>query len=181
MSQETKESNQKKNYLLIILILFLITIIALGVTIVMLLLGGKKQSLLPPDYAPVETEENMDSVDGDETKLPQSEGGGAVGLTFSYEVNIDLSNGQATFYVKNPMKSNQDMVVQLVIKDVLVFQTGRLTPGHELSKMDLSDDVLNRLAAGGYEGALRFYYYDPDTGEKAMVNTNIPVNVTVVE
>ena len=36
------------------------------------------------------------------------------------------------------------------------------------------------LSPGGYEGKFIVLYYDPDSGEKAMVNTEIPITVNVV-
>lgn len=38
-----------------------------------------------------------------------------------------------------------------------------------------------RLTAGGYNGKFIVLYYDRTSGEKAMINTEIPVTVTVTE
>jgi hypothetical protein len=35
------------------------------------------------------------------------------------------------------------------------------------------------LSPGGYKGSFSVFYYDPSSGEKAMVNTEIPILVTV--
>ena len=34
---------------------------------------------------------------------------------------------------------------------------------------------------GGYEGKFAVFYYSVETGEKAMVNTEIPVSITIQE
>lgn len=44
-----------------------------------------------------------------------------------------------------------------------------------------SNEAEISLSAGGYEGKFAVLYYDPDTGEKAVVNTEIPVTITVSE
>ena len=81
----------------------------------------------------------------------------------------------------NPTKSNQDMVLCLVINDVVVLQSGRLTPGNKVSELNLIDGIEKRLDEGGYNGKFVVFYYDRTSGEKAMINTEIPVEVTVVK
>ena len=81
----------------------------------------------------------------------------------------------------NPTKSNQDMVLQLTIEDFVVLQSGRLEPGNRVTSLSLSDSAEKRLTAGGYNGKFVVLYYDRTSGEKAMINTEIPVTVTVTE
>ena len=70
-----------------------------------------------PDYAPRQNEQYAEDIgDNDDSKLTQSEGGGAVSITYTTNVDIDLSKGIAELYFANPTKSNQDMVLQIVIK-----------------------------------------------------------------
>ena len=176
---ENKKNNKN---LIILIVLLLIALISLSVTIAMILIGGKKTSILPPDYAPVETEKNMETIGGEGTdKLPQPDGGGAVSITYSNKVTIDLSEKTASVLLANPKRSNQDMVVQLIIQDSLIVQTGRLTPGNRVTKLDLEDGAEKLLSEGGYEGEFRIFYYDPESGEKAVINTAIPVTVTVAK
>ena len=73
------------------------------------------------------------------------------------------------------------MVLQLVIDDVVIIQSGRLEPGNRVTTLNLLDGAEKRLAAGGYNGKFVVLYYDRASGEKAMVNTDIPVTVTVTE
>ena len=49
------------------------------------------------------------------------------------------------------------------------------------SALNLLDGAEKKLAAGGYDGKIVVLYYDRTSGEKAMVNTEIPVTVTVTE
>lgn len=176
---ENKKENKKKR--LLILLLLLITIAAVGVS-VWAIWFRDSAPVLAPDYAPRQIEENAEPIgdDGDE-KLSQPDGGGAVGLTYAKEVGISLSDKSATLLFANPTKSNQDMVLQLVIDDVVILQSGRLEPGNRVSTLSLLDGAEKRLTAGGYDGKFVVLYYDRTSGEKAMINTEIPVTVTVTE
>lgn len=42
-------------------------------------------------------------------------------------------------------------------------------------------DAAAQLTPGGYNGNFVVLYYQPDTHEKTIVNTEIPVNITVVQ
>ena len=100
-------------------------------------------------------------------------------ITYAKEVNISLSGKSATLLFANPSKSNQDMVVQLVIDDVVLLQSGKLEPGSMVSTLSLLDGAEKRLTTGGYDGKFLVLFYDRESGERAMINTEIPVTVTV--
>lgn len=173
---DNKKENKKK-YLLILLLL--ITLLAVGLS-VWAIWFRDSAPVLAPDYAPQQTEENAEPIgDDDDEKLSQPEGGGAVGLTYAKEVSISLTDKSATLLFANPSKSNQDMVLQLVIDDVVVLQSGRLEPGNKVSTLNLLDGAEKRLTAGGYDGKFVVLYYDRTSREKAMLNTEIPITVTV--
>lgn len=167
---------------ILILILLLITIAAMCVTVWALFFrdsGG--QQVLAPDYAPQQQEQNAETIPDDSgEKMEKPEGGGSVSLTYSTKVTIDLSDKAAALYFANPGKSNQDMVVQISIQDTIILQSGTLAPGHQVKLLNLLEGAETMLQPGGYEGKFIVLYYDQESGEKAMVNTEIPVTITVV-
>lgn len=164
----------------LILLLALITVMAVGVSIWALLFREPAKDTLAPDYAPVEEETNAEDIEKKAgEKLEQPEGGGAVSLSYSGEVSIDLSEKAVTLMFANPTESNQDMVLQVVIQERIVAQSGRLVPGKQVTKLTLSDHA--KLQAGAYEGKFVLSYYQQDSGEKAILNTEIPVTITVQE
>lgn len=166
---------------ILIPVLLLITLIAIGVTIWALCFRDTAP-VLAPDYAPVEEESNAQAIEDDSgEKLEAEEGGGAVSLTYSNEVTIDLSDKAASLVFANPGKSVQDMVVQIVIDDTVIVQSGTLKPGNQVITLNLLDGAEKQLQPGGYDGKFVVFYYDPDTGEKAVVNTEIPITITVQE
>lgn len=174
------ENENKRKRLLILLLLF-ITIAAVGVS-VWAIWFRDTDPVLAPDYAPQQIEENAEPIgDDNDEKLSQPEGGGAVSLTYSKEVSISLSDKTAGLVFANPTKSNQDMVLQLVINDTVILQSGRLIPGNQVTALNLHDGAEKRLTTGGYNGKFVVLYYDRISGEKAMVNTEIPVTVTVTK
>ena len=170
-----------KNTKLLIALLSLITAAAVTVT-VWTVFFRKDDTVLAPDYAPMEKEEHAEAIPGDTGEKMESEkGGGSVSLSYSDEAAIDLSDRQATVMFANPGKSNQDMVLQVVIQDTVIIQSGTLSPGNRVTTLDLLPGAEKQLVPGGYEGKFVVFYYDETTGEKAMVNTEIPISITIAE
>lgn len=174
--QRPEKSDRKSRW--IILLLLLLLLIAIGVTLWALFF--REETTLTPDYAPRREDKYAQSLDdqGDE-KLEQVQGGGAVSLTYSTKVTVTLDDGMASVYFANPSKSNQDMVLQLVVQDVILAQSGKLSPGKQLDTLELLEGAASRLQPGGYNGQFVVLFYQPNTGEKTIVNTEIPVDVTV--
>ena len=178
MQKIVKKMDKSK---LLILLLLLISLLALGVA-ALALLKGDSGPTLTPDYAPQETEPHAETIPDDSgDKMEKPEGGGSVSLTYSNKVTIDLSDKMASVYFANPGKSNQDMVIQISIQDTVILQSGTLKPGQQVKLLDLLEGSEKLLQPGGYTGKFVVLYYDQDSGEKAMVNTEIPVTINVVE
>ena len=179
--------NKKLNKTTIIIaILAVITVTALCVTMWALFFrepsaGDDNKVILNPDYAPQKQEQNAETIPNDTgDKMAPPEGGGAVSLTYSNEVKIDISDKAAAVYFANPGKSNQDMVLQIVIQDTVILQSGTLKPGNQVKLLNLLEGAEDMLQPGGYEGKFVVLYYDPISGEKSMVNTEIPITINVV-
>ena len=174
----------KKSTTIIIAILAVITVAALCVTMWALFLrepDDNNKVILNPDYAPQNKEENAETIPDDTgEKMENPEGGGAVSLTYSNEVTIDISDKAAALYFANPGKSNQDMVIQIAIQDTIILQSGTLSPGNQVKILNLLEGAEDMLQPGGYEGKFIVLYYDLTSGEKSMVNTEIPITINVV-
>ena len=176
------ETNKSTNTKKLIILLILLLLISIGVTL-WALFFREPTVVLNPDYAPEEVEFNQIPIPNDDAsgKVENTGGGGSVSLNYIDRVVIDLSDRKANLYFANPGKSNQDMVLQVVIQDEVLVQSGRLTPGHQVTELELLPDAAKKLAPGGYDGKFILYYYHPETSEKAMVNTEIEVDVAVQE
>lgn len=175
-----RKNNWDRQQILIVFLLF-VTVLALCTT-VWALFFRQPQRVLMPDYAPVAKEVNATHIPGDPDAGNRAEkGSGSVSLTYSDQVTVYPDRNLAQLLFANPGKSNQDMVLQLVIQDAVIIQSGRLTPGNQVTELALAEGAAEMLLPGGYEGSFLISFYDPDSGEKAIVNTRIPVTVTVAE
>lgn len=173
--------NKKGKPNVLIPVLLVITTLAVAIT-VWSLFFRESQPVLAPDYAPQIEERNAETIPDDPgEKLDQPKGGGSVSLTYAKEVSIDLSDKKASLIFANPGKSNQDMVLQVVIQDQVIIQSGTLKPGNQVTSLDLLDGTAGKLAVGGYEGKFVVFFYDQSTGEKAVINTEIPISISVNE
>lgn len=175
---QRKEEREKKQLFAAILLL----VVGCICVAVWALLFQESESSLAPDRAPQETEANQSPIEGDDgDKMEAEEGGGAVSMMYSSYVTIDLSDELAILMFANPNKSVQDMLVQIVIRGEVLAQSGRLTPGNKVTALNLLDGASKKLSVGGYDGKFVISYYDTTTGEKSIVNTEIPVSISVIE
>lgn len=174
------QEEKKKNYMgIMIVAMLIITLLAVSITIWALFF--REAEVIEPTYAAVELEPNAELLEEDEEDedLEAPEGGGAVSVVYMTSVSVDLNQGTVSLFYENPSKSTQDAVVQVVIQDVVIAESGRLEAGYGIKELSLLDSVT--LSQGIYEGTMVLMYYDPETGEKAMVNTEIPVEIEVYE
>lgn len=170
-----KETNSRNK--LLIIILSIITVIAVGVTIWALFFRDTNQ-VSNPDYAPQQVESNAQKAKEDDTKkLDQPKGGGAVSLIYSKEVMLSLSTKEVTLMFQNPSKSNQNMKIEVVIDSKTIVESGRIEPGYKVEKLSKVDT--KKLSAGKYDGKFIVSYYNSESGEKAVLNTEIPITITV--
>lgn len=175
------QNGKRNNYKLVILLLLLITVIALCITI-WVLFFREPDVILTPDYAPQQEEQNAEEIPGDDDeKMESPQGGGSVSLNFTKEVTIALGEKTVNLYAANPSKSNQDIVVQVVIQDKVIVQSGTIKPGNQVTTLELLKGADKQLSTGGYEGKMVFLMYHPDSGEKAIVNSEVPVTINVTE
>ena len=106
-----------------------------------------------------------------------AQGGGAVNITYSDQVAVCLETRTVSIRFANPARSNQSMVVRLVLGELVAAESGTLPPGSALESLPLLADVT--LPAGEYAGAFHVLFYDSQDGGRAGVSTKLPVSVTV--
>lgn len=177
MKQEKKDS--KRNLLIILLSAGIV--ICLAVTIWALFFRTPSGT---SDYAPDKLEPNAQVIqDDDSEKLDAPSGGGAISLQYEDQVKIDLSDKMAYLNYSNPNKSTQNIVLEIVIKDQTIAKSGLIPPGYQITELPLADGAENFLSVGVYseDAVFQILSYDPDSGEKAMVDTKAEITVTVQE
>lgn len=132
---------------------------------------------LPPDVLPPVEEDVLPTGEDNGEKLPQAQGGGAVNITYTNQVSVSLTEGRASLYFVNPARSNQSMVLQVLIQDVVVAQSGALPPGSQLNSLPITEEV--SLAPGSYTGQFLVSFYNTEDNSRAQLSTEIPVEITV--
>ena len=171
-------TKKKNGYKLASIVIISITlIIAIG-SIYLLI---KTNNTLKPDYAPGVIDKNAVPLPDSGEKMKASEGGGAVSLSYSNKVSVDLNTKELTLYFQNPTKSTHNMVLEVIItqndKEIIIAKSDMLPVGYAIYKLKLQDDI--KLLKGGYNGKFNILYYDEVTQEKAAVNTDIPITIAV--
>lgn len=178
-----RPSRRERRSKRLIILLLVVAVAAVGIAVWAVSFRGQDEQItdLTPDYAP-QQEENVESMgdEGDE-KLEAAEGGGAVSLTYSVDVSVSLSEETVSLYFGNPSRSTENIVLQLMIQDTVIMQSGLIEPGSQVSTLSLLAGAAEHLEPGGYDGKFVVLYYDPETGARAIVTTEIPVTVTVTE
>lgn len=141
------------------------------------------ETILPPDYPPIDTESNQTPIDDDTQKPMETEKGQTgVNLTYSAQATVDLSEKTVTLYFANPSRSLQNMRASLVIGDVTICKSNIINPGNKIESLPLISGVENVLSEGGYDARYLVSCYDPQTNEKAIVElVGAGVVVTVVK
>lgn len=159
--------------------------VLLIVIIILLLLRGcgEKENVLEPDYEQLPPEQNAIAIPDEkpaDTPPPQASGG-SVELVYSDQITVDTASGRVGLFYQNPSSSTHNVVVQVTIprgdSEYLVAQSGVLEPGFMLTDLTLAEDLA--LSPGGYDGLIRLLFYHPESGERAIVDTNIPVYISV--
>ena len=178
LEEKEKKKKRKGKWTIIIVMLILLALLSASCGVYNIFFKGPE---LTPDYAPQEMDANAKDIEGaDEDKLDLPEGGGAVGLTYIPEVTIDLSDNLASFMFQNPMRSNSDVVLQIVIQDEILAQSGKIVPGKELDSMELLRGAADMLSPGGYEGKFVILFYDPVSAERSVLKSEGAVTINVV-
>ena len=171
-----KEKTKRINWIYIILITLIIVCVA-----VIILLVFKNQKTLTPDFAPGTIDTNAIKEEENGDKMDVSNGGGAVSLAYSNVVSINNAKKNIKMYLKNPSKSRESIVLQIIVKqnndEYVLAKSDLLPPGYTLYNLNLQSN--QKLPVGGYKGIFRITYYNEETGEKQIVNTEIDISIEV--
>ena len=112
---------------------------------------------------------------------PQMPADSTVSLSYSDAVSVHLADARVTLEFTNPANSAWDTSVRLVIAGVVMAQSEVVSPGGQVTELALVSGADTELSAGSCDGRLLVSFYYPHTQEKAMLDAEIPVDVTVTE
>lgn len=103
--------------------------------------------------------------------------GGGASVTCSSAVNVQLKKSKIDFYYKNPSRSLSSALVQILVNDQVLAQSGAIPPGYESYVLDLNTDV--KWKVGQYKGTLIISFYDLNTNKKVDVDSQIEIDVFI--
>lgn len=177
---ENNKPKKKKRWILIILLLLLI---AACVSITTWALFFREGSIpIAPDYPPQGVEDNQKPLENDDSeKMESPSGGGAINVTYNVNATVDLSDETVKLLYANPQASNQNVALLIMIDDLVVAKSDLITPGNGVETLKLDAFAKKKIQVGGYNAELVIRSYDPNSGEKAMVDTKGQLSLTVVE
>lgn len=162
--------------------LLIAIVLCLIVIVWALFFRGESDAPITPDYPPQGTDDKQKPIENDDTdKIDSPEGGGAIRVTFSPEASVSLSDKKVKLYYANPGASNQNVALLIMIGDTVVAKSEMINPGFEINELKLEDYAVKKLQAGTYNATLVVRSYDPESGEKAMVDTQGELSLTVTE
>lgn len=175
----TKETENKRKWLIPLLCVLLI--LCIGITIWAVFFRDNSDPITP-DYPPQGTEQGQKPIEGDNgTQAESPEGGGSIDITYNVSATVSLSKGTVELLYANPGASNQNVAILIMVGDTVVAKSDLITPGHGVDSLPLEEAAKKKLQVGGYDAELVIRAYDPETGEKAMVDTKGEMTLTVTQ
>ena len=169
-----------------VLAIVIALLLAATAVIILNVIQGRKAGSGPielpgvtPDYPAPPIEEGAEDMGDNEDKLEAPAGGGAVGMIYSDEVSIDLSDGKVTLLFANPNRSTHNVSIQLVVQDLVLAESGLLPPSKQITSLDVKAGV--SIPEGVYANNAKIVvrFYDPETNACSIVNSEIAIAVTV--
>ena len=148
--------------------------------------GPEGPVVIVPDHPMPDQDTNAKPNEGDDSqKAEAEEGGGSLSMIYSLDAALDLNTGEIRMYFMNPNASTHDVSIILYVvsgeTEVPIAQSGRVSAGYSLSSMTMEEGSA-RLFEGMYKGYYLLSLFDPETGERALVQPEITgVKLTVTD
>lgn len=180
--------NLTRGMIILISVTAVVIVASIVVGVVLIVNNNKEEpptTVLVPDFAPEDKEPNAEKVPetgGETEKGEKPEGGNSAQLFWKDEAVVDLSDNTITFSYTNTAASHVASLLKIYAQDQLIAESGVIDPGYKLSTLTLLPGAKDKLAAGaGYNGVIRCYFYDEETGVKQFVDSEIKISITVQE
>lgn len=133
--------------------------------------------IIAPDHPMPSQDVNSQVNEDDNTqKAEVEEGGGSLSMVYSLDAKLNLDTGKIQIYFKNPNASTHDVSIILYIvsgdTEVAIAQSGRVSAGYSLTQLEMVEGTAT-LTEGVYNGYYLLSLFDPETGERALVQPEI--------
>ncbi len=155
----------------------LLLLVATVLLIVKLLSNPKPPVIINPDHPLPDIDPEIEPLPpSDDDEKVDSNGGGFVSIVYTKDATVSLATNKAKIFYQNPNKSNHSVLLELYLvssgTEYFLGKTGLIPAGSAIYEMDVSERDAN-IRAGIYEGLYRLFYYDPITGERAALSSDV--------
>ena len=97
-------------------------------------------------------------------------------MVYTKDAEIKLSTEMAKIYFNNPNASNHDVVLEFYVVSgetgYFLGRSGRVPSGSSIYEISIADREVE-IKEGEYEGLYVLSFYNPETGERAVVDSQI--------
>lgn len=133
--------------------------------------------VIDPDHPmPTQDVNATPNEDDNSEKAQVEEGGGSLSMIYSLDAELNLTTGQIRIYFMNPNASTHDVSLILYVvsgdTEVPIAQSGRISAGYSLTSLTMVEGTA-ALSEGIYTGYYMLSLFDPETGERALVQPEI--------
>lgn len=133
-------------------------------------------------YAPIAADKNQIRItdQGEERDAPDGEN--VLSFSFDETLHIDPETGYCYINFGNPSYATNKIVVRLEADNdarTVMAQSGAIEPGHGLRFLNLNADGATLINEGLRKGFIILTPYHNDTDDKSMVDSTLPVKITI--
>lgn len=159
---------------------FLLWFLGLGLAACVLLLAlwllsRSGPPVINPDNPLPSQDPNVQTLP-EEGKKPELNGGGSVSMIYTLKAELTLSDRTIKMHFKNPSDSTHDVVLEMYLisaqQEIKIAQSGRIPAGTGLFELTF-DQKAAVLSEGQYTAKYKVNYYDPETGERDLIVSDI--------
>lgn len=142
----------------------------------------------PKEYVPVMADASIVQNENEKKTRGKRNNDNKVSFEVPETLIVDAANLTAesdTYVINNPNRgANYDFVATLYMtnsngKDVEVYRSGRIPIGYHIKSLTLDPPSGITLSEGDYKAKLAFSFYHHDTGEKGMVDSDVPLTIKI--
>ena len=167
-----------KAVIILLGVLLGVALLALGSIVGVMLFGDEQPIPMTPDESYEQLDPGIEPFpeqpDQPVQQLPV--GSHVASFVCEEQLRTDIAGQVVELMFANPRRSEQNMVIEVTVREVTVARSGRIEPGYRITSLSLLAD--HPLTQGIYAAQIKIYLYDPTGGEQTM-QTSVPVTLTV--
>ncbi len=166
-----------------------VPIIPIGIAASMLVAVGTIMFMAIPaaeavnqTYAPIDSDTNQIRIDDEEA--PENMGANMLSFRFNETLHVDANTGNVVLDFKNPSYATTKLVVTLEADNgdgsrTVMAESGAVEPGYGLYYLTLNDAGYDLINSGVREAYIVLTPYSTSDDDKSMVDTTLPVTITI--